>query len=339
MSTSHRNEIDSNPNPEDRIYLKCGECGKAVLTREMTLIAEGVRCRECMAKIDSGYVSFKAKLNGAAPSPQFAGTANEPPPQATRPVIEINVDTTFCKRHPAIETGLKCGRCGTPICPRCMVYTPVGVRCPDCARTPVPTVGVAGNAQAQSKPRDTGFRTYWKRDNRHESLRPRHYVLAMLAAIGAALVSALVWGFLLGNTFRGVPAFVAESDWFSTTISGEPNVLAQLVTLSFIGSIHLFPEIFLSLVVSEAISRVTGDKRGRGMQFIAVGSVLLGIFFTFVVLGARIFINYSNGGFPPLMDLLGSAIAAFGQMFQGANLAVPIFWFVALALSWMRLSR
>jgi hypothetical protein len=39
-----------------------------------------------------------------------------------------------CARHPDVETELKCGRCGTPICPRCMVYTPVGARCPDCAR-------------------------------------------------------------------------------------------------------------------------------------------------------------------------------------------------------------
>ncbi len=39
----------------------------------------------------------------------------------------------FCARHPETETGLSCGRCGTPICPRCLVYTPAGTRCPDCA--------------------------------------------------------------------------------------------------------------------------------------------------------------------------------------------------------------
>ncbi len=38
-----------------------------------------------------------------------------------------------CARHPNIETGLACGRCGTPICPRCMVMTDVGARCPTCA--------------------------------------------------------------------------------------------------------------------------------------------------------------------------------------------------------------
>ena len=39
-----------------------------------------------------------------------------------------------CATHPEVETGLTCGRCGTPICPRCLVQTPVGARCRDCAR-------------------------------------------------------------------------------------------------------------------------------------------------------------------------------------------------------------
>lgn len=38
-----------------------------------------------------------------------------------------------CARHPNIETELTCGRCGTPICPRCVVFTDVGARCPTCA--------------------------------------------------------------------------------------------------------------------------------------------------------------------------------------------------------------
>jgi len=40
----------------------------------------------------------------------------------------------FCQRHPEVETGLECGRCATPICPRCLIHTPGGIRCPDCAK-------------------------------------------------------------------------------------------------------------------------------------------------------------------------------------------------------------
>lgn len=39
-----------------------------------------------------------------------------------------------CATHPDVETELTCGRCEKPICPRCMVYTPVGARCRECAQ-------------------------------------------------------------------------------------------------------------------------------------------------------------------------------------------------------------
>jgi hypothetical protein len=48
--------------------------------------------------------------------------------------------TTRCATHPNVETELACSRCGKPICPRCLVQTPVGARCRECARvTRLPT--------------------------------------------------------------------------------------------------------------------------------------------------------------------------------------------------------
>ena len=38
-----------------------------------------------------------------------------------------------CARHPDTETDLRCGKCEQPICPKCLVQTPVGARCPKCA--------------------------------------------------------------------------------------------------------------------------------------------------------------------------------------------------------------
>jgi hypothetical protein len=43
-------------------------------------------------------------------------------------------ETLRCARHPNVETVLRCGRCETPICPRCQIATPVGARCPTCAQ-------------------------------------------------------------------------------------------------------------------------------------------------------------------------------------------------------------
>jgi membrane associated rhomboid family serine protease len=47
--------------------------------------------------------------------------------------MEASTATT-CYRHPKRATGVACSSCGRPICPDCMTSTPVGMRCPDCAR-------------------------------------------------------------------------------------------------------------------------------------------------------------------------------------------------------------
>jgi len=37
----------------------------------------------------------------------------------------------YCYRHPNRETGVSCSECGRGICPDCMVFAPVGIRCPE----------------------------------------------------------------------------------------------------------------------------------------------------------------------------------------------------------------
>jgi membrane associated rhomboid family serine protease len=53
-----------------------------------------------------------------------------------------------CYRHTSRETGVSCSSCGRPICPDCMTPTPVGMRCPECARerTKVKTVRSGSSA-------------------------------------------------------------------------------------------------------------------------------------------------------------------------------------------------
>ena len=74
-----------------------------------------------------------------------------------------------CARHPGVETALSCGKCEVPICPKCMIQTPVGARCPSCARVSrVPTYQVGGI----------------------------HYLRAAGTGLGIALVTGLAWGFI-----------------------------------------------------------------------------------------------------------------------------------------------
>ncbi len=41
-----------------------------------------------------------------------------------------------CYRHPKNETAVTCSECERPICTDCMVFGPVGIRCPECAGRP-----------------------------------------------------------------------------------------------------------------------------------------------------------------------------------------------------------
>lgn len=42
---------------------------------------------------------------------------------------------TVCYRHPDRETGLRCNRCGKPICAKCARRVATGYRCPDCIKS------------------------------------------------------------------------------------------------------------------------------------------------------------------------------------------------------------
>lgn len=41
---------------------------------------------------------------------------------------------SYCYRHEDTETALSCGHCNRPICVKCVVQHPVGIRCPECGR-------------------------------------------------------------------------------------------------------------------------------------------------------------------------------------------------------------
>jgi hypothetical protein len=74
-----------------------------------------------------------------------------------------------CPRHPKVETYLRCGRCDTPICPKCLVHTPVGARCPDCARPPKRIKGL---------------------------VRPANYAAGIGAGLGVAAICGVALGML-----------------------------------------------------------------------------------------------------------------------------------------------
>ena len=42
----------------------------------------------------------------------------------------------FCANHPGRPTMVTCSDCGKPLCPDCMIYSAVGIKCRECARMP-----------------------------------------------------------------------------------------------------------------------------------------------------------------------------------------------------------
>ena len=59
-------------------------------------------------------------------------------------------ETLRCYRHPDRETGVSCSECGRGICPDCMNFGPVGIRCPEHAGQPQGARRVVQNVQRTS---------------------------------------------------------------------------------------------------------------------------------------------------------------------------------------------
>ena len=51
-------------------------------------------------------------------------------------MAEQGVGEFYCAQHRDTPTNLRCGRCDTPVCPRCRIHGPVGLRCLDCGTPP-----------------------------------------------------------------------------------------------------------------------------------------------------------------------------------------------------------
>jgi hypothetical protein len=85
-------------------------------------------------------------------------------------------EPTKCTYHPDTETYLRCSECGKPICPKCMVQTPVGAKCPDCARHRGRTARYA---------------------------KPIYYIRAIAAGLGAGTAVGFVLGAIRGGVGFG----------------------------------------------------------------------------------------------------------------------------------------
>jgi membrane associated rhomboid family serine protease len=110
---------------------------------------------------------------------------------------------TTCYRHPSRETGVSCSSCGRPICPDCMTPTPVGMRCPECARqkTKVRT------AATLTKPPELTYAL----------IAINVAVFVAMASTGGGISSTSGTIYLKGVLYA---PYVADGEWYRIVTSG-----------------------------------------------------------------------------------------------------------------------
>jgi membrane associated rhomboid family serine protease len=161
-----------------------------------------------------------------------------------------------CYRHPNRETGVSCSSCGRPICPECMTPTPVGMRCPECAKERTRVTRGTGTPGANDAPATLVL----------IALNVAAY-LAEIAGGGGGLSpsgSTLIFDFGLFG-----PA-VADGEWYRLLTSGFLH--ASLIHIGF----NMFALYFLGRILEPGI----GTPRFLALYFASLfagsfGAVLL----------------------------------------------------------------
>jgi membrane associated rhomboid family serine protease len=159
-----------------------------------------------------------------------------------------------CYRHPDRETYVSCTECGRGICPDCMTFGPVGIRCPDHA-------GTGGVAPPAPRRRS-------RRAGAPSLSLAGPYVTQALIAIN---VGIYLLGLLLGGEINGTGSAIYENGVLVTTAidsSGNPIGLSEgewwrLITAAFLhyGPLHLGLNMLVLWIIGPALEEYLGHGR------------------------------------------------------------------------------
>jgi membrane associated rhomboid family serine protease len=160
-----------------------------------------------------------------------------------------------CYRHPSRETKVSCSNCGRPICPDCMTSTPVGMRCPECARQRTQVrnpVGAAASGDA-----------------------PATYAIIGLCIAGflaqAATGGAFAGGTALGSVGRDgafyAPLIDVDGEWY------------RALTYGFLhsGLFHLAINMFVLYILGRMLEPAIGTGRFVAIYVISILGGALGV--------------------------------------------------------------
>jgi membrane associated rhomboid family serine protease len=161
-------------------------------------------------------------------------------------------DTLHCYRHPDRETRVSCSECGRGVCPDCMVFAPVGIRCLEHAGSSVPaTKAVTQRARTVR----AGFLD-----------QPGIVTKILIGANVAVFLVNLLQGARLndngGDLFFDWALYgpaVANGDWW------------RLITAAFLhgGIIHLAFNMYFLWLVGQPIESLIGKWRFLALYFVS----------------------------------------------------------------------
>ncbi len=157
--------------------------------------------------------------------------------------------TMVCYRHPQNETAVTCSSCGRPICTECMVFAPVGIKCPECAGTPTGAKKAAVRARSLGQGADFIVTKVLIAVN----------VLVFLAQVvqSGSLTNPFGELFIRGALYG--PA-VANGDWY------------RLVSSAFLhGSIlHIFFNMLMLWWFGRPLEHLLGRARFLAIYFVSI---------------------------------------------------------------------
>ncbi len=157
-----------------------------------------------------------------------------------------------CYRHPGRETAVSCSNCERPICPDCMIDTPVGMRCPECTGRPT------GARRAVAAMRSgTPYATY--------TLLALNVLVFMAQISQGSSFGFDASGEIYTNGALFGP-FVADGEWY------------RLITSGFLhaGFIHLAFNMFVLYVLGTLLEPSIGTARFVAIYFVSLLAGSLG---------------------------------------------------------------
>jgi membrane associated rhomboid family serine protease len=159
-----------------------------------------------------------------------------------------------CYRHPDRETGVSCSNCGRPICPECMTSTPVGMRCPECARqTTKVRVGAGAFSPAAGRMPAT------------IALIGINVVVFLIELAGGGAGSFSGGGNVINDAGLRGPD-VANGDWWRVITGGFLHA----------GFLHLLLNMYVLYIAGSILEPGIGTPRFLGIYFVSLIAGSLG---------------------------------------------------------------